>query len=162
MFVAFLVAAAVFDLRTRRIPNALTASCAFTGMISLLLHRNHVDTRAGLTAVAVVVLAGSLMQWLRLVGGGDVKLFAASALWLRGASLDAALATAFAGGVLALFYIRRRPRRDDGPMDDASHGMSRLQLDAGPDLDRVPYGVAIALGCLWTLFAGMPPLRGNA
>ncbi len=162
VFVVFLVAAAVFDLRTRRIPNALTATCAFTGLMSMLLLRDSVETRAGLIACAVIIAVGSVMQWLRLVGGGDVKLFAASGFWLRGESLDAALATAVAGGVLALFFLRRSPRRGDGPSDGISHGMARLQLDDGPDAGRVPYGVAIAVGCLWTLFAGTSTLGGTA
>ena len=161
VFAVFLVAAAVFDLRIRRIPNALTATCALAGFVLLLVIRNPAETRAGLTAFAVAVVAGGMMQWMRVIGGGDVKLFAASALWLRGASFDAALATAIAGGVLAAFYLRSSARRDVGLADGVSSGMSRLQLDDGPDMGRVPYGVAIAIGCLWTWFDGATPLRWN-
>ncbi len=154
MFSVFLVAAAVCDLRARRIPNALTAACASVGLFMLLLNQTQVSLSSALLACVLALVAGIVMQWMRLMGGGDVKLFAASALWLGSATFDAALATAVAGGVLAAFYLRSSARSVQEGGDGTSRGVARLQLDDQSDAGRVPYGVAIAVGCLWTWFDG--------
>ena len=152
MFAGFLGAAAVFDLRARRIPNTLTAALAIAGILMLVVRQNHLPVQSAVIACVTALTAGILMQWLRLMGGGDVKLFAASALWLGPATLTAALATAVAGGVLALFFLRSSARPSTVGTDGTERGVARLQLDDGPDGGRVPYGVAIAAGCLWAWF----------
>lgn len=154
MFSGFLLVAAVSDLRTRRIPNGLTASFASGGCVLLLLSQPHVDASAALLSCAVAFLAGMLMQSMRLMGGGDVKLFAASALWLGPRILDASLVTALVGGVLAIFYLRSSARTLQPLADATPRGVARLQLDDASDKGRVPYGVAIAFGCVWTWFDG--------
>jgi prepilin peptidase CpaA len=108
------LAACVFDVRTRRIPNALTLSAAVAG---LLYH-------AALSGVAGVQLAaaGWLLGLLLLLpyfalggmGGGDVKLVAALGAWLGPwETFWLAMYAGIAGGVLGLIvalthgYVRR-------------------------------------------------------
>jgi prepilin peptidase CpaA len=141
----FLTAAAVSDLRTRRIPNALTALMALTGVAVGVSGSGPASWQSGLIAGGISLMAGMLLHTARVIGGGDIKLFAASAIWLGpAATVSAALATAIVGGVLALFFLRgRRPAMPSGGTP------SRWQLDDTSDAPRVPYGVAIAGGCLW-------------
>ena len=156
----FLGAAAVSDLRSRTIPNLLTGGMAVTGLVLCVTGRGVVRSGPALLAGSVALVIGVLLQLARVVGGGDVKLFAALAIWLGpSGSIDAALATAIAGGVLGVFFLRRPPRVVGGPRADCPVPvMSRLQLDDGRDFDRVPYGVAVAAGGLWVWWShlGIP------
>ena len=78
-----------------------------------------------------------------LLGGGDVKLLAAGALWLGAAALGPfLLATVLAGGVLAVAFLLA--------------GLLRRRA-AGAAAASLPYGIAIAAGgilvsagALWT------------
>ena len=146
----FLVAAAVSDLRRRRIPNYLSGGMALVGLVLCLTGVGVVNTWSALMAGTIAMLVGLLLQVLRLVGGGDVKLFAALALWIgpKG-SVDAVLATAIAGGVLALFFLRRASAVSEVTPNESGRLLARLQLDEGRDFERVPYGVAVAAGGLW-------------
>ncbi len=151
----FLCAAAVSDLRHRSIPNLLTGGMAVIGVVLCLTGSGVVGVGPALLAGVVALVIGVLLQVARLIGGGDAKLFAALAIWIgpRG-SVDAVLATAIAGGVLALFFLRRfSPVGGTVETQSALPLMSRLQLDEGRDFERVPYGVAVAAGGLWVWFS---------
>jgi prepilin peptidase CpaA len=130
---ALLVAAATTDALERRIPNALPLGLALVGLARIAL-----DLAAGgaalplaadVAAAAAVFLLGAVGFRFGLVGGGDVKLLAAAALWLGAAALMPFLtATALAGGALAAaFLLRALLRRDAGKV-------------------ALPYGIAIAAG----------------
>lgn len=154
VFVGCLFAAAVCDLRMRRVPNALNAALALTGIGAVWLGVARGGVSDAALAAACALAAGIVMQFLRLMGGGDVKLAAAMAIWLGPLSMTAWLVTAVAGGVLALFFVRQAATRTsaDGVRPDA--GFARLQLDDGPDTGRVPYAVALAVGGVWAWFGG--------
>jgi prepilin peptidase CpaA len=87
-----------------------------------------------------------------VIGAGDCKLFAATALFAGMAGLGLfTLATAFAGGAIALVSILTRPTR----------GLVMLQLRGKGDFGRgIPYGVAIAVGgaaVVWAPLLGLHP-----
>lgn len=137
-------AAAVTDVRTRRIPNVLTASLA---VIALALHAT-----GGLAAFAdafiimlLVLLVGTLPFWLGWFGGGDVKLLAAcgAAVGSQGVApllFDVLLA----GGVLALIEAARRRR-----VGMLFRSTASVVMGTGPTLGlHVPYGLAIAAGTI--------------
>jgi prepilin peptidase CpaA len=141
-----LVAAAASDARTRRIPNELTGGLALVGVIVATVGVGRVTITESLMAGALSFTAGLVLQLVRLVGGGDVKLFSALSTWLGfTGSARALLATALFGGVLALVIVARRPHR-------ARVSGLRLPEDDRDDSAHVPYGVAIALGGLLTWF----------
>src|SRR5688572_2486300 len=100
---ALLALACLSDLRTRRIPNALTFSAAACG---LLFHLITGGSTAAAWSLGGCLLGAALffpMFALRGMGGGDVKLLAAVGAWLGpGQVAIAALATSIAGGVLGL------------------------------------------------------------
>ena len=128
--------AAVVDVRTRTISNRLNLAIAV--MAPLFWWATGVDLwpdaalRVGV-AMAVFLLFALAFQ-LGAMGGGDVKLAAALALWF--APRDTALLLvlmSLAGGVLTIIVmIEHRIRKNEGRPE-------------------VPYGVAIAFGALWLL-----------
>ena len=84
--IALFAAAAATDLRSRRIPNRLAAGLAALGLLRLLLA---LVAGAGAAAVsadfalALAVFAVAALAFrFGLIGGGDVKLLAAGALWI--------------------------------------------------------------------------------
>jgi len=132
--VALLVIAAVGDVRRYRISNRLCivvaglalpywlAASAATGAALLPL----LGWQIG---VALLVFIGfAVLFALGAMGGGDVKLVAALALWIPPARiLELIFLIAIYGGVLALVLVVTRRLR-------------------GQTHRAVPYGVAIALG----------------
>jgi prepilin peptidase CpaA len=107
-------AAAVIDLRTRRVPNALTLAIAATGVLV---------AAAGVGRVSVVgAIAGGVVGMLLLLpghifggtGAGDVKLLGALGTLLGPtATLTAFLAMAITGGLMALAIAVHRWRTGD-------------------------------------------------
>jgi prepilin peptidase CpaA len=143
--------AAVIDLRTRRIPNALTGSLALVGL--------------GLAAAQLgpVGIGGSIIGFLLgfafmlpgnmfgATGAGDVKLFAAAGALLGPATtVRAFFFTAIAGGVLALLVALRRRRLAQtigGTVRLVAKGRSATAAIESPAADnRFAYAPAIAIG----------------
>ncbi|QIQ86861.1 prepilin peptidase [Erythrobacter sp.] len=131
-----LVFAAFTDIRRRQIDNWLNAAIALGAPVfwwsSGLSLWPGVAMQLGVALAAFVILAGLFA--LRVMGGGDVKLLTALALWIEPASfLQLLVIMAIAGGVLTIvmgtWHFLRRQRE-------------RL---------AIPYGVAIAFGGLWVL-----------
>jgi prepilin peptidase CpaA len=135
-----LLAAALSDLRRREIDNELT------GGLALLAVPFWWASGLSLWPGAAVQVAFALAIFLMLaglfalgaMGGGDVKLLAALALWLPWRLyLQLSLVTALLGGVLALAWACRH----------------RLAQRAEPL--EIPYGVAIAGAGWWVLGSEM-------
>ncbi|NVJ97061.1 MAG: prepilin peptidase [Alphaproteobacteria bacterium] len=141
-----LILAAIEDVRTRRISNrlsiiilALFTANAMTGIVSgqdiLAVAIWPLVVGISVFAVGLALFAAGLM------GGGDVKLLAAVALF-AGPKLGLSLVlyvTALGGLVALALLLWNRVRSNTG-------------LNAGPNANKVPYGVAIAGGGLWVCF----------
>jgi prepilin peptidase CpaA len=153
VLVAGLLVATVIDLRSRRIPNALTATMAGLG-IGL--------AAAGASGTSVVAaLAGFVLGLLLMLpgyalgatGAGDVKLMAAvGAIVGPALVLSAFICTSIAGGVLAIVIAIRRRRlaatlRQTGRLV-AAPGAAPQELRAASAASRFAYGPAIAAGSL--------------
>ncbi len=151
-----------FDVMTRRIPNLITGPVFLAG---LLLHGALDGWRGGLTALSAGLICGVVFLIFYLAGGmgaGDVKLMAATGC-VAGLPNVAylLLLTAIAGGVMALALALLRGRLPQTLRNvvtlTAHHGHAGLQPH--PELNventamlRLPYGLAIAAGCLVTLY----------
>lgn len=131
-----LLFAAFTDLRRRQIDNwlngAIAAAAPLYWWASGLSLWPGVGWQVGMAVVTLVVLAGLFA--LRAMGGGDVKLLTALALWIEPmAFLRLLIAMALIGGVLTLvmgaWHVARRRRE-------------KL---------AIPYGVAISSAALWVL-----------
>src|SRR3954452_23150425 len=82
---ALLGCAAAIDLRSRRIPNWLTAALAAAGMVQsfLTLHGSlGISPSQALLGVLTGLALNVGLFILRIRGGGDVKLFAAVGAWV--------------------------------------------------------------------------------
>src|SRR6476619_528728 len=109
VFSAILVAAAVGDLRTRRIPNKLVAVLALLGIAYSVARAPGIpglfQAGGGLLAGLACWLPFYVMGWL---GAGDVKLYAAAGAWLGPArAVEGALVGALFGAVLSLIWMAK-------------------------------------------------------
>lgn len=133
---AMLLAAAVGDMRRREISNALNGAIALLAIpfwwSTGLSPWPDMAIQFGV-ALAIFALFALLFHF-GAMGGGDVKMIGALALWLpAGAVLDLLIIMSIAGGVLtAAMLIRHRMAKNEAQLE-------------------VPYGVAIAFGGLWAL-----------
>ena len=133
---AMLIVAAAGDLRTRTIPNRLNMAIALLAIpfwyASGLQLWPDVALHVGIAALVFLLFAAAFA--LGAMGGGDVKMVAAVALWLPPAAVMQLLVVmAVAGGVLTLaMLVRHRLAR-------ASHVL------------EIPYGVAIAFAGFWLI-----------
>lgn len=133
LLAAILIFAAVTDLRTFTISNRLNLTIALLAPIywwsAALSPWPGVAIQLGAGAAVFLLLA--MAFYAGMMGGGDVKLAAAVALWFSPAvTLKFLVFMSLAGGVLTLAVVawHRFKRRDGRP--------------------EIPYGVAIAFGAL--------------
>ena len=107
LLVGLLAAACASDLRTRLIPNRIVLATIAAGVVFAVVANPGIS---GLSRAGAGLLTGFAVWFpfylLRMLGAGDVKLFAASATFLgaRGA-VEGALYTALFGGALALVFM---------------------------------------------------------
>ncbi len=130
---AILIVAAVVDVRTFTISNRLNLTVALLApvyWVSVALSP-WPDMAVQIAAAATVFVLFACAFYAGMMGGGDVKLAAALALWFSPfATLKFLVLTSLAGGVLtlALLMWHRAQNREGRP--------------------EIPYGVAIAFGGL--------------
>ena len=148
IFPGLLIVAAVGDLLTYRIPNWI--SVALVGLFAVAalvagLDWMAIAIHAGV-AISLLVLGMGLFA-LKLLGGGDAKLFAAIGLWLGFAALPIYLFwVTVSGGLLAASVLLFR--KVSLPTDfTAPEWLARLHNKQ----EGIPYGIAIAAGALLAL-----------
>jgi prepilin peptidase CpaA len=153
MLVAGAGAGAIIDLRTRRVPNELTAGLAAAGLLLAALGVTGVTVLSSLLGIALglaLMLPGHI---LGATGAGDVKLFAATgAIVGVGLVLPAFLYTALAGGVIGLVVAIRR-RRLKRTIDltatlIATRGANADEITSPRANNRFAYAPAIAIGAI--------------
>jgi prepilin peptidase CpaA len=131
-----LLVAAWGDLRTRTIPNGLNAAIALLAPLWWWAHGlplwPDIAWQIGLAILVFALFAGAFA--IGMMGGGDVKMIGALALWLPPWGLGRMLVVmALAGGVLTIVVA-------------AEHKLRRR--DGQPE---IPYGVAIAAAGLFVI-----------
>jgi len=100
---ALLTLACITDLRTRRIPNALTFSAVAGALLFHVITGGASAAGWSMAGACVGALLFLPMFALRGMGAGDVKLLAAVGAWLGPSQVViAALATSLAGGIIAV------------------------------------------------------------
>lgn len=154
-----LVAATVIDIRTRRIPNAITAGMAAMGLGLALTGISGMSL--GAAALGLVLGLGLMLPGhaLGATGAGDVKLMAAIGT-LVGPMLvvKAFLFTAIAGGVLAVIVAMRRQRLRATVAGTArmiaTPSGAQAEIKAATGSSRFAYGPAIAIGSIVAVMFG--------
>lgn len=149
---ATLVAAVVWDLRVRRIPNLLSGVAALAALCAAFGEGGARALLSGLAAGAATV-AALYPFWRRGgLGGGDVKFAGAVAMWVGLSGLPVFwLATAVAGGATAAVCLlaSRAPARLEIRANLTIAALHQVIPSVSPATSgrvSVPYGVAIALG----------------
>lgn len=132
IFTLFALTGAIFDIRSRRIPNWLNAAFLVTGLVLVLALVGWQEALSGLGHFAGALVVAMIIFALKLWGGGDAKFYAAMAAWFPVTeALGLFVSIALAGLIVALVWL-------------ALAKMSGQKLKRG---DKVmPYGVAIAAG----------------
>ena len=158
------LAAAVTDLRARRIPNAIVIALLLCGLALSALH-GFKSVAIDLGIVLIVLLSGTVAFSLRLIGGGDVKLLAAAAGTLGYPScITFVLFTLVCGGVLAVAISAIRGRLGE---TFANVQIMALPVFAGARPIRpqqsisMPYALAVFAGAMCTavITLWIPSLR---
>jgi prepilin peptidase CpaA len=131
-----LVSAGIQDARTREIANWKTAAVAL--LAPVWWYANGLDPWPGMAlqvGIALVVFALFLVAFhFGMMGGGDVKLIVALALWLPfPVFVSMLMVMSIVGGIITLvMMIEHRAKKSTGQIE-------------------VPYGVAIAIAGLFAL-----------
>ncbi|MEM6266113.1 MAG: prepilin peptidase [Pseudomonadota bacterium] len=131
-----LLVAAFTDIRSRRIANWLNAAIALGAPVfwwaSGMALWPDMAWQFGFALLVTAILIG--LYAVGLLGGGDIKLLAALALWIDPDSyLTLLVIMAVVGGFMAVgFVVRRVVLKPKQP-------------------GQLPYGVAIAAGALWVM-----------
>jgi prepilin peptidase CpaA len=130
---SILVVAAVIDVRTFTISNRLNLTVALLAPVywASIALSPWPGIATQIAAAATVFLLLALAFYAGMMGGGDVKLAAALALWFPPlATIKFLVLMSLAGGVVTVvFLLRHRVRKREGRPE-------------------IPYGVAIAFGGL--------------
>ena len=108
-FGALLVAASCFDVLRLRIPNIIPLGLVVLFALQLLLEPGVHAPLDHFLAMTLTLLILLPVFALDMLGGGDIKLLAAVALWLGMQKLAALLIlVGVVGGVFALFWLAMR------------------------------------------------------
>jgi prepilin peptidase CpaA len=155
-----------YDISFRTIPDIFPVSIAAIGSGLLLVNGDWVSATTTLGLAVTTYLLLALLCIYGKIGGGDVKLLAASVLLVgAGFFVDFVLLTALAGGVLSLAYLaanlflKLSAKSSKLAANSSSHKKSKNRLSLLWQIERrrilrsssVPYGIAISVGSLLTM-----------
>jgi prepilin peptidase CpaA len=176
LLAALVIVAAIFDFRTRRIPNWLCVAGLAAGFGYQVALFHWAGAREATLGMALALLIYIPLFALRAVGAGDVKLMAAvGSIAGPKAWIVIFLVTALAGGVMALVLVAVKGRightlRNVGVLlTELVHLRAPYRVE--PELDvssnqglRLPHGCTIAVGTLlcltyWSVSGGSSALR---
>lgn len=139
IFFLLLLGAAVQDGWRLKISDWISVTIAIAAFGALALAGPIIDLWQNFALFAAVLAVGTFMFGRGWMGGGDIKLLAASALWFDLSSgWRLLVAIAIAGGLEALIVLSLR--RLSWP-DSVRQRVLLLRRREG-----IPYGIAIALG----------------
>jgi prepilin peptidase CpaA len=146
VFVLILAAAAVQDVKSLRITNYFSVALVVLFGLTLVFVGVASDWWENLVVFSLFLVVGFLLFNTGILGGGDIKLLAATSLWFdfEGA-LFLFVSVACAGGIAALLFMALR-RAIPFPKDVRESWIALRKK--GP----VPYGLGIAAGGIWSLY----------
>ncbi len=144
------LAAAVTDLRRRRIPNWLTMPAFLAGLVHAALVGGWAGLADGLAAAVLVSLPFLFLFVFGGGGAGDAKLMGALGAWtglVAGVVVLGCVALmGVVQGVVVWLARRRAAERPAGPVGRLVGACTVRQGSGTETVVMVPYGVAIFLG----------------
>lgn len=148
LLLALLAWAALSDGLRFRIPNAASLGIALLYPAHVLASPLPVDWPGALIVAGILFAVGLVLFVRGMVGGGDVKLLSAAALWAGPhLILQLLIVMGLTGGLLSMIawllqYVQR--------FRAAGWAALALPQPDGRVFERVPYGVAIVAGGAYT------------
>jgi prepilin peptidase CpaA len=149
----FMTAAAISDLRQRRISNRLNVSAAAAALVLQLVVHGWSGVLVGIQGLLVGLAVLFLPFAAGMIGGGDVKFVAAMGAFFGWRLMLAGLiAGVVLGGIVGAVTLVRRGRfrqAMQGLMADLvclSSGVKPTTLKTTEGHETVPYGVLLAMG----------------
>lgn len=150
-FVLIVLAAAVSDVISYRIPNVLVLALAGVFIVWAAVNYAQTAWLSHFGAALLCLVAGFALYQFRQMGAGDVKLLTAVALWAGLSGLIALLLFMSLSGLLILplilfarFLVARAQARN---VWKSGWTVPRVLTKR----EGVPYGVAIAFGAIVTM-----------
>jgi len=151
VFVLIVLAAALSDVISYRIPNMLVLALMGAFIVWGVLHYKETAWLSHFGAALLCLIAGYILYQLGQMGAGDVKLLTAVALWTGLSGLIALLLYMSLSGLLALplillarsLVVKAQANNLWKPQWPVPRVLTKKQ--------GVPYGVAIALGAIATI-----------
>ena len=151
VFPGLMVVAALTDLTSRRIPNWIPGAMLVGFALLAIATGMDLATLAGSLAAGLIAFAiGFALFAIGQMGGGDVKLIAASLPWYGWgmAALGYVVTFSIFGALLTIvFLVRRLPVVQ---LALASNAYSARLIGSPEGGREVPYGIAIAAGAIMT------------
>ncbi len=160
--VIVLAIAAAVDIRSRRIPNWLVLPFLLVGVAVSIAGYIEISLIQSLEGICLAMVIGGVLCWLRGMGMGDLKLFAAIGGWIGPDQLVVAfVVTGISGGVMALLWAASRGRLRECLW---STGQLLRSWKSGitphetislnnPHKLTMPYAPAIAIGTIFSFFS---------
>lgn len=145
-----LAVAAAFDVAQRRVPNLVVAPLAAAGLAARWAADGPAAAGDGLLAGIAVVAALAYPWARRMLGAGDVKLAAATAIWLGLGSVLTFLLYAGAAGIPVALAVKLSHRVQLARLPRAADGAAGVAVPAARE--TAPVAVAIALAALAVLW----------
>ena len=138
-----------FDISRYIIPNWLVGLMLISYPVFVVMSHAGIDWKMAVVGMLLVLVVGYFIFAMKWMGGGDIKLLTACALWVGWQNLpDFIMIVALIGGAFslgvwvlrkAIAYLPKKPAK-----------LPRILRDGEP----IPYGVAIAFGFLYMLVNG--------
>ena len=166
LLIALVLTAAIWDLKSRRIPNWLSLAGIICGIALNSFLYGMTGLKASLEGLATAFAIYFVLYLVRAMGAGDVNLMAAVGAFVGpGNWLMIFLITALLGGAIALTILiwRKRLRKT---FDNVFFIVSEMMHFRAPYMGReelsvksqkaftLPHGAVIGLGCMvflsWT------------
>jgi prepilin peptidase CpaA len=149
ILIALLAAATIQDTVQLKISNVISGAVLVLAIVAMALAGFSLGLWQNALVFAVVFAIGAFLFARDVLGGGDVKLFAAVALWVDLATaLRLVLTIVLVGGLVAILIIVLRLISPKW----LTSRVRTLQPKAG-----IPYGIAIAAGTLLIVSLSGPP-----
>jgi prepilin peptidase CpaA len=135
LFACALLAAAIEDAMRLRISNLTCLAVLAGAIVAAVVAGPTWGLWQNGAVFAILLMLGTVAFSAGWLGGGDVKLFAATGLWFDlGSALPLVALVFLSGGLVAICYVLSRPLR--------------LRRTGQSKWGQVPYGIAIAVGAL--------------
>jgi prepilin peptidase CpaA len=151
-----MIAIILSDIMRYLIPNWLVLALLALYPVAVYVSSARPDWKTACLVCLITFAAGNVIFFLRLMGGGDIKLLTATALYAGSAGiLDFIVYVAILGGLgsVVLLLMRALTPFVFSKIGKGAESIPRVLSDGAP----VPYGVAIAGAFLFMLWNSKLP-----